>query len=193
MVGGARVRPKGSPRAGLFAWLAAVVVATLVHEPAWLAAGCAVVVLFSGGGRVALLLRSLRAVLPILLLISIGYLLMSWLTGAPAWGFLLLLNLRVFLLALLTSWMLRDVRIELALQGWPRAQRWLSILRVQVATFRRLAGEYRDAVKSRSTIAPTLRQRYRAGGALGLAVLDKAVYNAEAVTQGMRSRGALDD
>jgi len=193
MAGGAGVKPGGSPRAGLLAWLAAVIAATLVHEPAWLAAGCAAAVLFSGKGRMALLLRALRVVLPILLLISAGYLVMSWLTGTPAWGFLLLLNLRVFLLALLTSWMLRDVRLESALQGWPRAQRWLSIVQVQVATFRRLAGEYRDAVKSRSTVAPTLRQRYRASGALGLAVLDKAVYNADAVTQGMRSRGALDD
>ncbi|NGX16884.1 hypothetical protein [Wenzhouxiangella sp. XN24] len=193
MAGGARVSPGANPRVGLFAWLAAVVAATLVHEPAWLAAGCAAVVLLSGAGRLDLVLRALRVVLPVLLLISTGYLVMSWLTGTPAWSFLLLLNLRVFLLALLTSWMLRDVRIELALQGWPRARRWLSIVQVQVATFRRLAGEYRDAVKSRSTVAPTLRQRYRASGALGLAVLDKAVYNAEAVTQGMRSRGALDD
>jgi len=182
-----------NPRFGLFAWLAAVVAVTLVHEPAWLAGGCAAVVVFSGAGRTVLLVRALRAVLPILLLISAGYLVMSWLTATPAWSFLLLLNLRVTLLALLTGWMLRDVRIERALQGWPRAQRWLSIVRVQVATFRRLAGEYRDAVKSRSTVAPTLWQRYRAGAALGLAVLDKAVYNAEAVTQGMRSRGALDE
>jgi len=62
-----------------------------------------------------------------------------------------------------------------------------------VAVFRRLAGEYRAAVQSRSTVPPTLRQRYRAGAALGLAALDKAMYNSEAVTQAMRSRGALDD
>lgn len=182
-----------SSRAGLFAWLAAIVAVTCVHEPAWLAGGCAAVLVFSGRGRAALLLGGLRAVLPILVLISAGYLLMSWLAGTTAWGFLLLLNLRVILLALLTSWMVRDVRLERALAGWPQAQRWLCIVQVQVATFRRLANEYRDAVRSRSTVAPTLGQRYRAGAALGLAVLDKAVYNAEAVTQGMRSRGALDD
>jgi cobalt/nickel transport system permease protein len=39
----------------------------------------------------------------------------------------------------------------------------------------------------------SLRQRYRAAATLGLAALDKAMYNSESLTQGMRSRGALDD
>jgi cobalt/nickel transport system permease protein len=182
-----------SHRAWLCAWLLAVVAVTLVHDPAWLAAGLAAALLASGQGRGALSRRAVRAVLPILLVISTGYLVMGWLTGELAWRYLLLLNLRVLLLALLTTWMVRDVNLERALQGFPGAQRWLSIVRSQVTVFRRLATEYRAAVQSRSTIPPTLLQRYRAGAALGLAALDKAMYNSEALTQGMRSRGALDD
>ena len=177
----------------LAAWLLTVVGVTMVHSPAWLAGGLALVTLASGRGRGALLWRALRIVLPVLALISTGYAAMGWLTGEFAWRYLLLLNLRVVLLALLTSWMARDVNLERALAGWPAGQRWLSIVRGQVAVFRRLAGEYRAAVQSRSTVPPTLRQRYRAGAALGLAALDKAMYNSEAVTQAMRSRGALDD
>lgn len=182
-----------SQRAWLFAWLLAVVGVTLVHAPLWLAGGLVLALAASGRGRLALLLRALRLVAPVLLLISAGYLAAAWLSGAPAWEYLLLLNLRVSLLALLSTWMMRDLDLDRALQGRPRLQRWLSIVRGQVEVFRRLASEYRAAVQSRSTVPPTLAQRYRAGAALGLAALDKAVYNAEALTQGMRSRGALDD
>ncbi len=180
-------------RAWLTCWLLAVFSVTLVHEPAWLGGGVAAVALLSGHGRGRLLGRALRIVWPVLLVISIGYVVMAGLTGELSWRYLLLLNLRVFLLALLTSWMVRDVNLDRALQGSPAAQRWLSIVRSQVAVFRRLAGEYRAALQSRSTVPPTLGQRYRAGAATGLAALDKAMYNSEALTQGMRSRGALDD
>jgi cobalt/nickel transport system permease protein len=182
-----------SPRAWLLAWFAAVVGVTLVHEPAWLAAGLAAVLLASGHGRPGLLWRAVRAVLLINLVISSGYLLMAWLSGAVAWNFLLLLNLRVLLLALLTAWLARDLDLDRALRGLPVARRWLGIVRCQLGVFRRLANEYRDALSSRSTLAPTLAQRYRAGATLGLAALDKAVYNSEAVSQAMRSRGAFDD
>ena len=178
---------------GLGLWLLAVVAATLVHAPAWLGLGIAVVLLLSGSGRGALLWRALRVVLPVLLLISSGYLLMGWLSASLAWDYLALLNLRVVLLALLTAWAARDVDLGRALQGFPAAQRWLSIVRSQLVVFRRLATEYRAAVRSRSTVPPSLLQRYRAGAALGLAALDKAMYNSEALAQGMRARGALDD
>jgi len=175
------------------AWLCAVVAVTLVHDPTWLGGGLAAVLLVSSHGRAALLRRAFLAVLPVLLLISIGYLVMGWITETLAWSYLLLLNLRVLLLALLTSWMVRDVDLDRALHGFPGARHWLSIVRSQVTVFRRLATEYRAAVQSRSTVPPTLGQRYRAGATLGLAALDKAMYNSQALTQGMRSRGALDD
>lgn len=180
-------------RAWLGLWLLAVVTVTLVHDPAWLAAGAGAVLLCSGGGRRALLLRALRIVAPVLLVVSLGYVLMGWVSGVLSWPFLLLLNLRVVLLALLTTWVARDVDLDAALRGWPSALRWLGIVRGQITVFRRLMGEYRAAVLSRSTVPPTLGQRYRAGAAMGLAALDKAMYNSEAVTQAMRSRGALDD
>jgi cobalt/nickel transport system permease protein len=182
-----------TPRAWLGAWGLAVVAATLVHDPAWLAGALAAVLLLSGAGRLALLAQATRIVAPVLLLVSAGYLAMGWWTDSLSWAYLLRLNLRVVLLAALTAWVVRDVDLDHALQGWPAAQRWLCIVRGQVTVFRRLAGEYRAAVQSRSTVPPSLGQRYRAGAALGLAALDKAVYNSEAVTQAMRSRGALDD
>lgn len=182
-----------SHRTWLGLWLLAVVGVTFVHAPAVLAGLLVMVLLLSGKGRLALLRRALFAVLPIMLLLSIGYLVMGWLSGVLAWPYLLLLNLRVLLLAMLTAWLVRDIDLERALQGFPGMQRGLSVVRSHVTVFRRLAGEYRAAVQSRSTIPPTLAQRYRAGAALGLAALDKAVQHSEALTQGMRARGAFDD
>lgn len=180
-------------RLALWAWLAAVVATTLVHQPALLAAALALVLLLSGRDRLRLLWRATRMVAPVLLLLSIGYLVLAWWQARPVVDYLLLLNLRVVLLALLTAWAVRDIDLDRALAPYPAARRWFAIVRSQVTVFRRLATEYRAAVQSRSTLPPTLRQRYRAGAALGLAALDKAMYNSEALTQGMRSRGALDD
>lgn len=177
----------------LWCWLAAVVVTTLVHAPAVLAVALVLALLVSGGGRARLLWRATRTVAPVLLLLSAGYTVMAWWQGRPLVDYLLLLNLRVMLLALLTAWAVRDIDLDRALAPYPAARRWLSIVRSQVAVFRRMATEYRAAVHSRSTVPPTLRQRYRAGATLGLAALDKAMYNSESLTQGMRSRGALDD
>ena len=180
-------------RVALWAWLVAVVATTLVHAPAILAGALVLALLVSGRGRGRLLWRAARMVAPVLLLLSAGYLVLAWWQGRPALEYLLLLNLRVVLLALLTAWAVRDIDLDRALVPFPAARRWLAIVRGQVTGFRRLATEYRAAVQSRSTLPPTLRQRYRAGAALGLAALDKAMYNSEALTQGMRSRGALDD
>jgi cobalt/nickel transport system permease protein len=182
--------PHGA-RLGLY--LAAVIAVTLVHEPVLFLLALGGVLLISGPGRPLLLRRAARPVFSVLLLISSGYLLMGWLTGQPVLAALILINLRVLLLALLTGWMVRDVDLDRALAGWPRARRWLVIVRGQVGLFRRLGEDYRHAQLSRTVVPPTLHQRYLGAAAVGLAALDKGVHNAEMVTQAMRSRGALHD
>lgn len=178
----------------LLAWLSTVVLVTLIHDTVILAGGIALVLLVSGAGRLALLWRALRGVAFVMLMVSAGYVLIGVLTATAANpAVLALLAARVALLALLTMWMVRDVNIARALNGWPNAQRWLAIVQGQLRTFRRLAGDYRLARLSRSSVPPSLRQRYLGATATTLAAMDKAVHNAEAVTQAMRSRGALDD
>jgi cobalt/nickel transport system permease protein len=177
----------------LIAYGIAVVTATMLHRPLWLALGLGGVLLLSGAGRGALLLRALKGVLLIMVLISSGYLLMASMQGTLNPEYLLLFNLRVLLLACLTAWIMRDVDLDLALARFPEARRWLAVVRIQIQLFQRLLRDYRQAQKSRSTVTPGLASRYRAAGALGIAALDKAVHNAEEVTQGMRSRGAFDD
>jgi cobalt/nickel transport system permease protein len=178
-------------RLGLY--LMAVVTVTLFHQPVVLLVLLAGILLVSGKGRAGLVLRAARPVAWVLLLISSGYLLMGWLTGQPVLAALVLINLRVLVLALLTAWVVRDVDLDAALARWPNARRWLVVVRGQLLLFRRLAHDHRHAQRSRATMPPTLRQRYLGSAAIGLAALDKGVYNAEMVTQAMRSRGALHD
>lgn len=178
-------------RLGLY--LTSVVGVTLVHQPGVLLALLVGVLLLSGHGRVALVRHAARPVLWILLLISAGYLLMGWLMGQAVLAALALINLRVFVIALLTAWMVRDTDLDLALARWPKARRWLVVVRGQIMLFRRLVHDYRQAQKSRASVPLTLRQRYLGSAAIGLAALDKGVHNAELVTLAMRSRGALDD
>ena len=158
----------------LAGWLGAVVASTLVHDAAWLGGAALLVLACSGAGRRALLMR-------------------ATLTATLDWRYPLLLGTRLLLLSLLTAWMLRDVDLHRALSRWPRAQRWLMIVRGQQQLFRRLAGDYQQAQRSRTVVPPRLRHRYLAVTATALAALDKAVHNAEHVTDAMRSRGGLDD
>ena len=180
-------------RQKLVAYLLAVVVFTSVHNPAFLASALVAVLILAQHGQRRLIQKASKGVLFIGLILSSGYLAMGALAGQIDWSYLALLNLRLSLLALLTAWLMRDVCLCQALSKWPDAQRWLMVVRTQADVFTRLGADYKDAFRSRSNHTPTLTQRYQASSALGLAVLDKAVHNAEAVTQGMRSRGVFDD
>ncbi|ABI57376.1 hypothetical protein ACN2MM_10920 [Alkalilimnicola ehrlichii MLHE-1] len=178
---------------GLFAYLAAVVAGTLLHAPTSLASALVVTLVLSGPGRLALLRRALGMVAAPALVISVGYGVMTLISGAPDWVYLLRINLRLTLLTVLTAWMLRDLDLAAALAPWPGARRWLGLVRIQLALFRRLGQEVRLAQRSRQRAKPPLRERYRTGAALGLAALDKAMHNSEALTQGMRSRGVFNE
>lgn len=180
-------------RQKLFAYLAAVVMATSVHNLVCLALGLVAVLILARYERRQLIRKACKGVLFIGLMLSSGYIVMGALTGHINGWYVALLNLRLAVLALLTAWLMRDVCLTQSLAGWPNAQRWLMVVRTQADLFKRLSIDYKDAFHSRSNHTPTLSQRYQASSSLGLAVLDKAVHNAEAVTQGMRSRGVFDD
>ncbi len=186
-------RQRGHDRGVLVGGLLAMFTATLVHEPLWLAGALAGLLALAGAARWTVLRRAVRVVLPVNLMISAGMVVAGGLDGSVDWAFLLLLNLRVVLLASLAAWLALRVDFDRALAPWPAARRGLVIVRVQSALLRRLALDYRLAFASRSIETPTLVSRYRAVGAHGLGLLDKAVANAEATTLAMRSRGALDD
>ncbi len=188
-----RLRPDDRETLCVLACIAAVLAATLVHDPRWLAGALLAAVLLSGPGRGALLWRALRVVLPVNVMISAGMVLAGWWAGAIDGAYLVLLNLRVLLLSVLVAWTARAVDFDRALARWPAARRWFAIVRVHIAGLLRQHADYRAAFESRSVEPPSLHTRTRAVAAHGLGLLDRSVHNAEALTLGMRSRGALDD
>ncbi|MDT8448786.1 MAG: hypothetical protein RQ847_01310 [Wenzhouxiangellaceae bacterium] len=185
----------GRSRDGLLlaGWLAAVVVATCIHDPAWLAVLLLGALALHGREAWSALRRALIAVAVVNVAISFGYAVAASAAGTPWAEFVLRLNLRVVLLAVLTFWMARNVRLERALAFSPSLQFIVVLVRGQLGTFRAMLADARQAFESRNPARIPFRPRLKAAGRQAAALLDKAELQADALNQGMRSRGFFDD
>lgn len=179
-------------RLALLAYALAVLAATLVHDPRWLAGGLTVTLLLAGSGAGGLLSRVVRTVLPFNLAVSMGYLMLAWLRTEPPWQTLLLLNLRVLLLTAITFLFVRRVNLFRAL-GFSRSLTYLlGLAYSQALTFRRAHEDFRLALVSRSPRRPGLMDRYRVSAAAASWYLEKALAAARESAQALRSRGFFD-
>ena len=180
-------------RALLVIYLLAIVLATLVHEPAWLAAGLLATLLAAGRGAGALLRRALRLVLLFNLAVSLGDLLLAWLRELSPWHTLLLLNLRVLLLTSLTFLFMARVNLFKALAFSPGLTWLLGLAYSQALTFRRSYTDFRLALESRSVRRPRLVDRYRASAAAAARGIDKSLARARETALALRARGFFHD
>lgn len=179
-------------RLTLLVYALAVLAATLVHDPRWLAGGLTVTLLLAGSGAGGLLSRVVRTVLPFNLAVSMGYLMLAWLRTEPPWQTLLLLNLRVLLLTAITFLFVRRVNLFRAL-GFSRSLTYLlGLAYSQALTFRRAHEDFRLALVSRSPRRPGLMDRYRVSAAAASWYLEKALAAARESAQALRSRGFFD-
>lgn len=177
----------------LVGWLAAVVAITFVHNPLFLAGLLALALACLGASAPGIALRALVAVALVNLTVSAAWAVSAWLSGGDWMLFVLRLNLRVFLLALLTFWMVRHVDLARAAAPWP-SLRFLIVLALgQIRTLAALLSDYRMAFASRSPTPPPLRVRFGSAGRQVGAMMDKAECQAEELNQGMRARGFFDD
>ncbi|HKL51996.1 MAG TPA: hypothetical protein VJ908_12585 [Wenzhouxiangellaceae bacterium] len=179
-------------RAILLCWLSAVVVITFVHEPRALGGLLLIALVAQGGSAPKIALRALVAVALVNLTVSIAFIVSAWLSGSDWMTFVLRLNLRVFLLALLTFWMIRHVDLARAAAPWPSLQFLIVLALGQIRTFTSLLADYRMAFSSRSPTRPPLRTRFGSAGRQASAMLDKAERQSEELNQGMRARGFFD-
>jgi cobalt/nickel transport system permease protein len=177
----------------LLAYLATVIAATLVHDPAILAAGLALTLLLAGRQAPALLLRTLRTVLVFNLAVSLGYLLLATLRHEAPWDTLLLINLRVLAITTLTFLFIARVNLFQAL-GFSRTLTYLlGLAYSQAMAFRRVHDDFRLALVSRSPHRPALKDRYRASAAAAAWLLDKGLAGARETAQALRTRGFFND
>jgi cobalt/nickel transport system permease protein len=180
-------------RRWLLAYAAAVVAVTLVHDPRWLGAALAVALAAGGRARWHLIRRTLFSVFAFNLVVSVGYLIVTWRRGGFVPDYLLLVNLRVVLLVYLSFWFAARVDVLAALRGWPTLTLVATLALGQMRTFGRIVRDFRFAFVSRNLRRPHFRDRARHAAAQSTTLLDKSLAAAAETTLAMRSRGAFDD
>lgn len=181
-----------TPTAWFAAYLATVVLVTLVHQPAWLGAGLVVALAASGSDRWRLLRRTLLAVLVFNLTVSLGYAAIGLWRGDFAAEYLLRVNLRVLLLVYLGFWLVSRVNLLKALAFSPGLCFAATLAAGQAGSVQRVVQNFRMAFASRNPVRPALADRLRHSTAQGEYLVDKALHNATEAAQAMRSRGAFD-
>ncbi|MDD5387993.1 MAG: ABC transporter permease [Gallionellaceae bacterium] len=179
-----------SERGKLAAWLLALVTASWLTAPSWLAGGLLAVLLLCGRDAVRLSRRALLATASFSGTVSLAYLGQAWWQSrALPLDWLLTVNLRVLLMALLTFLFIERVNLFQAL-AFSRRLSFLLVLAVsQSLGLKRTLAEFRLGLQSRSPRPAGLRARYRAAAHAAAWLLDRALANAHESAQAMQSRG----
>ena len=173
----------------LLGYVAAVIAATTVHDPRWLAAGLLVALLAAGSDAPRLLRRTLLAVLAFSAVVSAGYVVAGLLAGNLDPAYLIRINIRVCLLTFLTSLLAARVDFLRAL-NFSRSLTYLATLALsQIITFRRLFEDLRLAAESRRLRRLRLREGYAQSAGAAVHLFDKAERTSGEIALAMRSRG----
>ena len=182
-----------SARVALLTYLAAVVLATTVHEIGLLALGLGLVLALAGRQWLRILRRACIAILFFNLVVTVSYGVVAGLQGNFSPDFVLLVNLRVLLLTCLTFLFVSRVNPFEAL-AFSRSLTYLFTLAYsQSMAFKQSLENFRLAFRSRRIEQVSLRDRYRHSARMGVYFLDKSLHQATEITQVMRSRGFFDD
>ncbi|UHD16553.1 energy-coupling factor transporter transmembrane protein EcfT [Thiocapsa bogorovii] len=175
-----------------------MIAATAIHDPWWLAAGLLVVAVLAGRQAPTIGWRALRAVLFFNLVISVGYAAGALFGQAVSLDYLILINIRVYLLTFLTFTLASRIDILRALRFSRNLTYLVTLVLSQIITFRRLFEDLRLAAESRRLRRLRLRERYLLSAATAVHLFDRAEHDAREIALAMRSRGffqpdAVDD
>ncbi len=179
-------------RIKLFAYLAAIVAASWLNDPVWLALGLAITLALGGRAAPRLLRRAVIATAAFSGTVSLAYAGYAWwsLHRLPL-DWLLTVNLRVLLMAVLTFLFISRTNLFLAL-GFSRRLSFLLMLAVsQSLVLQRTLAEFRLGLQSRSLRPASLTARYRAAAHAVAWLLDRVLANAHEAAQALQSRGGL--
>jgi cobalt/nickel transport system permease protein len=182
-----------SARVWLLIYAAALLAATLVHDPYWLGGTLLVAVIASGRDRWRLVRRTVCAVVMFNGVVSLGYALVAGLRGEFSPAYLLLINLRVLLMVYLGFWFVSRVNLLQALAFSPTLSFLATLACGQGLALKRMVDDYQQAFRSRNLEPPDVRTRLRHAATQGADLLDKALHGATETTQAMRSRGFFND
>jgi cobalt/nickel transport system permease protein len=178
---------------GLLIYAAAVVAVTLVHHPGALGAGLVVAVAIAGRRVLSLARRALFAVLLFNLAVTVSYVVISLLRDELSLYFVLLINLRVFLLTFLTFLTIDRINLFNALSFSTTLSYLLTLAASQMVVYRRLYDDFRMAFKSRSPRRGKQKDLYRHGASTVSFFLQKSYRESTEITDAMTSRGFFND
>ena len=149
----------------LIVYLAAVFAVTMVHNAAVLGFVLLGVIVFAGSGRWGIARRSLLAIALFNSIVTVSYVLLTMFEGGFSAYFVVLLNIRVFLLTYLTFLVVERVNPFKALAFSKTLTFLFSLAYGHIITFRRLYDDFRMALRSRTLVRPRTRDLYRHGAA----------------------------
>jgi cobalt/nickel transport system permease protein len=174
-------------------YLVAVIAITFVHEIPFLLAGTGIIALLGGRNFWKVARRAAMAILLFNSIVTVSYGVVSLLQENFSVYYVALINLRVFLLTSLT-FTVRERIDPLRLLGFSRSLSSLYVIAYgQAHSLLRLLEEFRLALRSRSTVRPSLGILYRHSASIVTSLLEKSVRDASEITQAMKSRGFFHD
>ncbi len=179
-------------RIKLVAYLAAIVATSWLTTAAWLAGGLVITLALCGRAAPRLLRRATLATAAFSGTVSLAYAgYMGWSLHRLPLDWLITVNLRVLLMALLTFLFITRVNPFQAL-SFSRRLSFLLVLAVsQSLVMKRTLADFRLGLESRSLRPASLSARYRAAAHAIAWLLDRVLANAHDSAQAMQSRGAL--
>lgn len=177
----------------LFGYFCVVVLVTMLHDLLPLFLFLAGAVIIAGREAPSIAKRSLLAILLFNSVVTLSYASLALYQGEFSSHYVLLLNLRVFLLTFLTFLLGRKFNPFRAFVFSRTLQYLLTLSYSQVMNFRRTFHDFRLALRSRLPARPRMRDLNRHGAAVISYFLDKSMHNAVTITQALKSRGFFND
>jgi cobalt/nickel transport system permease protein len=173
--------------------MAVIVAITSVHHLGVLCAALLATMLFAGRSAPRIARRAALAIVLFNSIVTISYVVLSLIRGDFAARFVVLLNLRVFLLTSITFLFIDRVNPFKALSFSKTLTYLMSLAYSQVLTFRRLYEDFRMALKSRTRRRIRVSDLYRHGAASASFFIEKSLNDATEISEAMTSRGFSND
>ncbi len=174
-------------------YLISLVAITFVHDIGTLIAGVGIVALLTGRNFLKIAKRVAVAVVIFNSIVTISYGVMSLIHGAFSLYYVVLINIRVFLLTSLTFAVTEWID-PFKVIGSSRALSSLFVITYsQVRTLLRLYEEFRMSLRSRSPSRLSIKDLYRHNASMITSLLEKSVANTTEITHAMKSRGFFND
>lgn len=174
-------------------YLASVVLITSIHDIQFYLITMTALILLARGDFFKIAKRVFFAIVIFNSIITISYVVISLIRGNFSGHYIVLINLRVFLLTSMTFLFVDRINPFKALAFSRSLLYLLTLAYSQVLTLRRLFEEFRLALKSRSPARPAAGDRYRHGASTGAFLLRKSINDTTDITQAMKSRGFFND